>query len=263
MTDKTPKISICVPTYEMKGKGLYYLFLLLKSVKRQNYKNYEVVISDHSQNTEIEDSVNLVKTMNIKYLRNEKNRGNSSCNINNAIKNSTGEIIKPIFQDDVIINENYLSKIVSLYEENQDLSWGASGFIHIDDESNVYGNEHPPLIPRLNDNLVTGVNTFGCPSVCFFKKSLPHTLFDENLVWLMDCEFYHRLNLNFGGPTIINDYDMGVRIWKDSFTGDVDENIKNKEEEYVIKKFNINGIEEEEISEEESHEEPEIKEEQV
>lgn len=238
MENKNPKISVCIPTYEMKGMGLAYLFQLLKSIKKQTYKNYEIVISDHSQNSEIEEAVSLVTTMDIKYHRYEENRGKSSCNLNNAIQHSTGDIIKPMFQDDVIVNDELFSKIAFLYETDPNVTWGGFGFVHIDKDNNAIEYPNVPLIPRMNDNLVTGVNTFGCPSACFFKKQLPDTLFDEKLVWLMDCEFYHKLNLLFGAPTIVGDYDIAVRIWE-SFTADVSEEVKQFEDKYVKTKHGL------------------------
>lgn len=230
------KISICVPVYEMNGSGSLYLFHLLKSIKKQTYTNYEVVISDHSKDNEIEENVSKITSMDIKYIRYEENRGNSSCNINNAIKHSTGSIIKPMFQDDVIVSDDLLTKINDAYEKNPDVMWGGVGFIHIDKNGDVKP-ENPAMIPRLNPNIVTGVNTFGCPSVCFFKKN-DELLFDEKLVWLMDCEFYHRISLSCGSPYIINSYDVAVRIW-DSFTGEVSDEIKQSEEIHVKKKYNI------------------------
>jgi len=234
--NKNPKISICIPTYEMKGYGINYLFHLLKSIKKQTYSNYEIVISDHSKNTEIEDSIKKITSMDIKYLRNEEDRGKSSCNINNAIRNSTGEIIKPLFQDDMILNNDVLSKIAYLYTTEESFTWGGLGFVHIDETNSVHKNRYPPLIPSMNEELALGVNTFGCPSVCFFKKDLPKTLFDENLVWLMDCEFYHRMKVSYGNPILIGDYDIAVRVWKESFTADVSDNTKKSEEDYVKQK---------------------------
>lgn len=217
----------------MNGSGSLYLFQLLKSIKSQTYTNYEVIISDHSKNNEIEDAVSKVTSMDIKYLRYEENRGKSSCNINNAIRHSTGSIIKPMFQDDFIINRNMLTHINAAYESNLDIKWGGVGFIHID-KDNALKYDNPTMIPRLNPNIVVGVNTFGCPSVCFFKKN-DDILFDEELVWLMDCEFYHRLFLSYGEPHIINSYDVAVRQWE-SFTSEVSNAVKKSEDIYVKKK---------------------------
>ena len=91
----------------MHGKGGEFLSLNLSKIITQTYKNYEVVVSDHSISDLIKDVYEeyLSLGMDIKYLRNESNRGNSSSNINNAILNSEGELVKIIFQDDFFIDD--------------------------------------------------------------------------------------------------------------------------------------------------------------
>jgi hypothetical protein len=49
------KISICVPTWEQFGKGKFFLEKLFTTVYEQSYKNFQVVISDHSLDDEIEN----------------------------------------------------------------------------------------------------------------------------------------------------------------------------------------------------------------
>ena len=46
-------ISICIPCYEMSGKGHKYLEHNLNHIVSQNYKNFEVIISDQSQDDKI------------------------------------------------------------------------------------------------------------------------------------------------------------------------------------------------------------------
>ena len=48
-------------------------------------------------------------------------------------------------------------------------------------------------------------NTVSSPSVLAFEAG--HGLmFDENLVWLMDVEFYHRIACQFSDPAILRGY---------------------------------------------------------
>ena len=58
-------------------------------------KDVQIVVSDHSINDDIQDYCNLNEhNLNIKYIRNENDRGDPASNTNNAIDNSDGEIIK-------------------------------------------------------------------------------------------------------------------------------------------------------------------------
>jgi glycosyltransferase involved in cell wall biosynthesis len=67
------KVSIVIPTYECKDYGWLFISELLNSIKKQSYKNYEVVISDQSTDNKIKDLINFYSNeMNLIYL-NAKN----------------------------------------------------------------------------------------------------------------------------------------------------------------------------------------------
>lgn len=224
-------ISVCIPTYEMNGRGVEFLKQILVSLTNQTFKNFEVVISDHSVTDQIKNSLlEYNNVLNIKYIRNEFKRGSSSANINRAIAESSYDIIKPIFQDDYIYSPRCLEHIVQA-----NAPWGASQFIHTNENKSSLYN---PMTPVLTNQTVHGINTFGCPSVMFFKKN-SETYFDENLIWLMDCEFYYRLWKQYGLPTVIPSIDVCVRVWNDSVSGHVSSDVKDKEYQYVRTKHGI------------------------
>ena len=49
------KISICIPTWEQYGKGLEFLKNNFDKILNQTYKNFNVIISDHSIDNEIKN----------------------------------------------------------------------------------------------------------------------------------------------------------------------------------------------------------------
>ena len=77
------EISVCIPTYEYKGEGVKYLNELFKSLSIQTFQDFDVVISDHSKDTEI---MNFCRECDydfeITYIRNENGRGYQSTNTN-------------------------------------------------------------------------------------------------------------------------------------------------------------------------------------
>jgi GT2 family glycosyltransferase len=84
------KISICIPTYEMAGSGESYLNHSLGIIAEQDHKNLEVIVSDHSTNEDIEKLCSkYLNLIDIKYVRNTKNIGSSTANLNNSIKYAT------------------------------------------------------------------------------------------------------------------------------------------------------------------------------
>ena len=145
-----PDISIAIPTYEMKGIGDQYLSELFDTIKVQDFKNFEVCISDHSQDNKIlqvcEEYANYFE---IQYYKNEVNRGNSPANTNSAIEMCSGKITKVIFQDDLFINKSSLLKIKSVFDETS-YNWCFNGFAHT-----INGTEHfRPMISKWTDMML-------------------------------------------------------------------------------------------------------------
>ena len=80
--------SVVIPTYEMNGKGDEFLENNFIILKKQIFNDFNIIISDHSLNDNIKNICDKWKNeLNIIYLKNENNRGSSSANLNNAIKN--------------------------------------------------------------------------------------------------------------------------------------------------------------------------------
>ena len=100
-TNQLPSVSVVIPCYEMHGKGAIHLARSLEMLAIQTWKNFEVVISDHSKSDLIKDCVNSFSSkLKILYLRNEIFRGSSCENANHALNNCKNEVIKILFQDD-------------------------------------------------------------------------------------------------------------------------------------------------------------------
>lgn len=222
-------ISICIPAYEMNDKGSKYLQNLLQSIEAQQFKDFEVIVSDHSKSDLLKTICNKFPFVN--HIFNKENIGSSSANINNAIKNSKFELIKPMFQDDFFTSRDALLKIQEMYDMGK--NWGATRFIHYNNER--FYNEQ---IPHYNKNIINGINTIGSPSVIYFKKD-NNLLFDENLIWFMDCELYHRLYIKYGEPSIIDDSILvGGRIWDGQVTKTkITNQIIQFETQYIKEKY--------------------------
>lgn len=230
-----PLISICIPTYEMNGKGHIFLKDSLKIISNQTFKDFNVIISDHSKNNLIENLCKVyTNKLNIKYFKNSDNIGSSSANINNAIKKADGGLIKILFQDDFLLNEKSLEEIVKNFDINKD-RWLITACEHTKDGKNLFR----PFYPRYNNLIQFGKNTISSPSVLTIKNENP-LLFDERLVWLMDCDYYKRCYDKFGDPKILNKINVVNRIGKHQISIlTVNIKIKIKELIYILIKFFI------------------------
>ena len=196
----SPTISIAIPTYEMKGAGSQYLFQLLENVRNQKFKDFEVCISDHSENDDIFDICGeFANYFTVKYFKNEEKRGNGPANTNSVVEMCEGKITKLIFQDDLIVDPYALTKIHHAYKTTK-CNWCFNGFAHTTDGV----RHHRMMVPRWTDMMLEGRNLLGSPSCVSFLTD-KFVGFDEELVLLMDTDFYHRMRYNHGMPYILED----------------------------------------------------------
>lgn len=228
-----PFFSIAIPTYGYEGMGVEFLQHNFNILQQQKFKDFEVVLSDHSMDNTIKNVYDeWVNKLNIKYYSNNKGRGFISPNLNNAIKNCKGKWIKVLFQDDFLYDENSLLLQYEILEDNPNIKWLITTFCHSNDGFTFYRLYNP----KLSQNIWSGNNTLGNPSNLTIKnKDL--IFFDENLNWLVDCEYYYRLYLKHGKPTIINEITVVNRTHGGGLTDKTPQSVKDKELEILIKTY--------------------------
>jgi glycosyltransferase involved in cell wall biosynthesis len=236
MTDKgKPYFSVAIPTYEMSGKGVEFLDFSFKKLYEQSFKDFEIILSDHSK----EDGIRKLcedwsAKLDIKYFKNEYKRGSSSANINNSIKQSSGKWIKLLFQDDFLYAADSLEKLFTHIENNKDIQWIATGCEHTKNGRTMYW----PFYPSWAADIHLGNNTISSPSVISIKNTPDKLYFDEGLIWLMDVEYYKRMHTKYGEPSYIHDILVVNRIWKKSVTNTVSEKLKQDELHLIENRYN-------------------------
>ena len=91
-----PFISIIIPTLNEEK----FLPKLLNSIKEQNYKNYEIIVSDANSK---DKTIEIAKRFNVKIVQG----GKPAVGRNNGAKFSVGDYL--LFLDaDVILPKNFL-----------------------------------------------------------------------------------------------------------------------------------------------------------
>jgi glycosyltransferase involved in cell wall biosynthesis len=232
------KISIAIPTWESYNNGEQFLDDLLRTIEIQTFKNFEVVISDHSKDDYLLPKIKEFEDkFDIKYYRNEKDRGNGPANMNNAIRKCSGEIVKIIFQDDFFYDDHALEKIYyALY--NSDRMWLLNATNHTKDDGNSF---YWDLYPKFNNDLLKGVNTISSPSVVSFKRQ-SEVVFDETLVYFMDIDYYYGMRKKYGDPVFYDDILITNRFPHEN---SISSNIENKEKmmsvesKYCFQKYGV------------------------
>jgi glycosyltransferase involved in cell wall biosynthesis len=202
----SPIISICIPTYEMGGKGLEFLKKSVESIRIQTLDNYEIIISDNSKIDDIENYCSEVKKeLNLFYIRNLNKIGISS-NLNFAIEHARGDIIKILFQDDFLYDNFALENLYEAWK-SADSKWLVSVSQHTTDGENLYLK----MEPKYNPKIFLGNNTISSPSVLMVTRQ-DTPLFDENLTWLMDCDYYKNCFSKFGNPALCEHITVVNRV---------------------------------------------------
>lgn len=230
---KTPFFSIAVPAYEMNGNGVDFLNHSFSILDEQTFTDFEVVVSDHSLNDDIKDLCNTWSNrLNIKYLQNSYRRGESSPNINNAIKSCGGKWIKFLFQDDFLYNSYSLENLKTHITNNDNNFWFATACDHSYD-GNVMIQPHYPVWTK---DIHLGNNRIGAPSNITIKNR-DVLYFNEDLIWLMDVEYYKRMYDKYGEPSYFQSMNVVNRLRNDGLTTTLSQEIKEKEVTLMQNKY--------------------------
>ena len=232
LTEK-PFFSIAIPTYGYNGRGVEFLDHSLEIIYKQTFKNYEVIISDHSTDDTIKNVYDKWKDkLNIKFYSNDKGRGIISPNINNAMKYCNGKWIKVLFQDDFLYDENSLQIQHDFINNNSNIKWFMTKFYH----SNTGKDYYRLYQPKWMDNQWTGNNLMGCPSGLTIRNR-DLFFFDEGLNWLMDVDYYQRMFIKYGKPHILDVTTAVNRTWGDRLTDTIPQSLKDKEFNMLKEKY--------------------------
>lgn len=187
----TPHISICIPAY----KNVTHLSRLLDSIRQQTYKDFEVIITDDSPDSSIDDFIKQANyPFEIRYFKNSPAAGSPE-NWNISIRHAIGKWIKIMHDDDWFSDENSLNEFYTHSIDTQD-TFIFSGF------ENVYFEKGNSIISKISflEKLMLKItplaiyrkNYIGHPSTTLIKNER-QDWFDKTLKWVVDIEFYIRL----------------------------------------------------------------------
>ena len=183
-------VSICIPTYNNAAA----LKRCLDSIVSQDFTNYEIVISDDSDNNEVEVLVKQYNFKKLVYYKNTIALGSPE-NWNNAMRKAEGSYIKILHHDDYFATKDALSKFVLSLENNADASFAfCYTRVHFKKDNSFFVHKQTSTqLKRLNagPEFLFFRNVIGAPSAVFFRNDKA-TLFDANYKWLVDVDFYIR-----------------------------------------------------------------------
>jgi glycosyltransferase involved in cell wall biosynthesis len=112
-----PKVTVCIPTYNRAD----YLTYSVKSVLRQTYQDFELIICDDGSSDNTPEVVAGFNDSRIIYLRHPQNIGRS-LNMRSGFTAATGEYFVKFDDDDGLIPE-FLEKTVAILDREKEVDF--------------------------------------------------------------------------------------------------------------------------------------------
>lgn len=199
------KVSICIPCYNNADE----VERLLNSIYSQDYKDFEVNLSDDSAD---DATQKLVKAHypDVNYRHNQKPYGHIF-NWNAAIRMAKGAYIKIMFSDDWFTDSTSLGAFAALLDNSPDAMLAFSGSRQVMTDGQDVGAMHHVTAEHqtgfydrcADDAFIKGLtsdyrhlflgNQIGAPSATIYRRGRELTLFDEKSNWASDMFLYFEL----------------------------------------------------------------------
>ena len=184
-----PKVSIVIPAYRDR-EGLKRL---LDSVYAQDFRDFDVFVSDDTENDGLKDVCD--GRPGLTYVNHSDNKNGAGANWNNALSMADGEYVKIMHGDDFFTFPDSLGKLVKLLDEDPGAVMAFSGTRQMPETGEPYDRHTPEKdvtrFRRDPRSLFTVGNTIGSPSAVLVRRS--DVRYDERLTWLVDMEYYIHL----------------------------------------------------------------------
>ena len=204
MIKNQPFFSICIPSFN----SVKLLSRSIKSIQKQSFNDYEIIISDDSQDENILIFYNSLKDKRINYFK-HKSVINATENWNFALIKAKGKYKILLHHDDYFSNNLILEGIHNDFLNNGEMMVYFLNFINEDKFSKFYyGKFSIDQIFKYPETLVY-VNYFSTPS-CLVLNQKVNLLYNEKLKWLVDVDLYSRLFKKFKKIKFMADKSMFI-----------------------------------------------------
>ncbi len=193
--NKSPKISVCIPTF---NHG-HFLKDAIDSVLAQTYTDFELVVVD---NCSTDDTARVVRAYvardrRIRYVRNPVNVGAQN-NLNRCIELASGEYVNILCADDML-EPTALQELVRAFEDHPRVSLAGCARVVVDKDlrpmSALSFSGKFELVPggEAIRKCLRGGNRIGEPSAVLFRKNDAARGFDARYRQLIDLEMWFHL----------------------------------------------------------------------
>ncbi|WP_290146495.1 glycosyltransferase family 2 protein [Paramuribaculum intestinale] len=214
------KVSIITPAYN----AAKYISRTIDSVRNQTYTEWEmIIIDDGSRDNTAEIVANYANKDNrIKLLR--QNNAGSAAARNNALRNSTGQLVCFLDADDLWDADFLSSQVTFIKERDAALVFASYRRINAEDDEIL----KPFIVPdRVNYIGLLKTCSISCLTAMYDKERVGENYFNENLRSMRDdfvfwLQILKKIPYAYGNKAILASY----RVFANSTTGNKKKVIK-------------------------------------
>jgi glycosyltransferase involved in cell wall biosynthesis len=223
-----------------------YLKRLFESISKQDFKNFEVIVTDDSSDDSVEQfCAGYAEKFEIQYFKNIKTLGTPE-NWNESIRHAKGDWIKIMHDDDWFTDKNSLKEFANAIKKTPDAKFLFSAFEnqYLEElrSKKIKINRFRLVQLFYNPSTLLSSNVIGPPSVTIYRRDLGFQ-YDTKLKWLVDIDFYIRM-FNRSKAVYVNKILVQVGLGKEQVTQDCFRQriIEIPENFYLLNKIGIRQL---------------------
>lgn len=199
--DPRPFISLCIPAYQRP----HLLKRLLNSIERQTFRDFEIIITDDSPGTEVEEILKSFPQLPIDYSRNNPAAGTPG-NWNRAMLKAKAPWLQVLHADDWLAGPGTLAIFAETCRKtSHSLIFCSSKEINVDGRELKELHPLPAKLKKLQEDPLYLVcdNMIGHPSVVLHKKD-SLLQYNQSFKWVVDIDYYIRFLAKYPGFEFID-----------------------------------------------------------
>ncbi len=187
----SPFITICIPAY----KRPFYLKRLLDSIRIQEFRDFEIIVTDDSPDDSVLQVLRSFSELPISYISNTPALG-TPANWNKGISLARGQWIKLMHDDDWFVDKSSLGTFAHRAQSTKSVFLFSAYINNFEEPGKLSEIKHLPFgwKNRIVNQPMTllAYNVIGPPSVTMINANVKD-VYTESLKWRVDMEYYIRI----------------------------------------------------------------------
>jgi hypothetical protein len=187
-------LSVLIPVHDPNQEYEDYISDALISISNQKLKPDQILLVANHEISYLESLRSRFRgTIEIEFKLSQAD--SAAENINFGVRESRGQYVKLLFQDDKLIGDDCLAESLNPLLNNE-FKWSVVGSVSVNRTS---GEIVSSIFPKFTKKIILGTNLIGAPSVVCFNKDF-YIPMDSQLKYMFDCDWYLKMAHNFGKP---------------------------------------------------------------